>query len=187
MSTPSIPPFPEIPGVEFRHIPNFPGYAVSDDGAVWSCRSKTAKKFLAGWRRLKAHPTGRQGRGYLSVVLTGPVGVHRTMPVHTAILLTFVGPKPPGMQACHMDGNSRNNTPANLRWGTPKENRDDMHRHQTDSRGHRNSQCKVNEQTVRAIRARRSEGVLIRILCADYGLSRAQVKRIIARTSWAHV
>jgi hypothetical protein len=31
-----FPPFPVIEGVEFRHCPGHLGYAVGDDGSVWS-------------------------------------------------------------------------------------------------------------------------------------------------------
>jgi len=30
--------FPEIPGVEFRYVPRFEGYAVSSDRRVWNGR-----------------------------------------------------------------------------------------------------------------------------------------------------
>lgn len=35
MSTQATPPFPNVQGVEFRPVPDFPGYCVGDDGSVW--------------------------------------------------------------------------------------------------------------------------------------------------------
>lgn len=49
--------------------------------------------------------------------------------VHTAVLLAFVGPKPPGCICLHGDGEPYNNNVSNLKWGTHKENSEDARRH----------------------------------------------------------
>lgn len=38
-------PFPEVEGLEFRHVPGFPGYAVDSDGYVWTCLTKESVSF----------------------------------------------------------------------------------------------------------------------------------------------
>lgn len=42
--------------------------------------------------------------------------------VHRLVLEAFVGPCPPGMEACHWDDDPTNNHLSNLRWDTPSEN-----------------------------------------------------------------
>jgi len=51
--------------------------------------------------------------------------------VHRLVLLTFVGPCPPGMQACHNNGNPFDNYPSNLRWDTISANQFDSIKHGT--------------------------------------------------------
>ena len=41
---------------------------------------------------------------------------------HALVLTAFVGPRPDGFVACHIDGNPKNNTVANLMWGSHTEN-----------------------------------------------------------------
>ena len=61
-------------------------------------------------RILKISPSG----DYWTVRLRG-----KTRMVHTVILETFVGPKPPGLCACHgPDFDTSNNALSNLRWDT---------------------------------------------------------------------
>lgn len=100
----------------------FPGYRVGDDGSVWSCRPRNNKgKFLNQWVRLCP---GRCRDGYYKVTLcTGARGKTKNVKLHKLILLAFVGPCPPGMEACHdPDPNPANNHVENLRWDTRKGN-----------------------------------------------------------------
>jgi len=49
--------------------------------------------------------------------------------LHSAVLATFVGPRPEGAVIRHLDGNPTNNDLANLAYGTPSENNYDIVRH----------------------------------------------------------
>lgn len=46
----------------------------------------------------------------------------RTHKVHRLVCEAFHGPAPAGLLCLHADENARNNRPANLSWGTQKEN-----------------------------------------------------------------
>lgn len=48
------------------------------------------------------------------------------------VLEAFIGPRPAGMEACHNDGDPRNNAVGNLRWDTASANRRDQATHGTD-------------------------------------------------------
>lgn len=61
-------------------------------------------------------------KGYYQVALNG-----HTVRVHRLVLAAFVGPS--SMLGRHLDGNSKNNTLENLRYGTPLENSADRIAH----------------------------------------------------------
>jgi hypothetical protein len=124
--------------VEYRDVPDFPGYRVGSDGSVWSCwemkalggRNGTIQVRGDSWRRMK---TGRQkgraeGRSYCSVRLCVNKK-SRLFRVHRLVLEAFVGPCPPGHECRHLDGNPANNQLSNVVWGTPAQNAADRRRH----------------------------------------------------------
>lgn len=63
--------------------------------------------------------------GHVSVVLGKQRGTNKNMPgspVHTLVMLTFIGPRPKGLDIRHLDGDPKNNRLANLAYGTRSEN-----------------------------------------------------------------
>jgi hypothetical protein len=56
-------------------------------------------------------------------------GGQRTQTVHHLVLKAFVGPPAEGQVCRHLNGQPADNRLENLRWGTPKENSQDMVRH----------------------------------------------------------
>jgi hypothetical protein len=117
----------------WRPIPGWDGYEVSDYGGV-----RSVDRII---QNLNGRSTPYRGRlrslsaqertGHLSVVLwQGNRG--RTCFVHYLVLLAFVGPRPEGCVIRHLDGDSSNNTLANLRYGSPSENQRDAVRHGTN-------------------------------------------------------
>ena len=55
--------------------------------------------------------------------------------IHALVLEAFVGPRPPGQEACHNNGDRADNRLDNLRWDTPSANQLDSVDHGT----HRNA------------------------------------------------
>lgn len=120
------PPFPIVEGIEFREISARPGYICGTDGSIWSCRTPRPG-FRRYWKKRK-----------LVVVLTGPkknipyhyikLGRGRLYRAAPLILSIFKGSRPDGMECRHFDGNSLNDRPDNLLWGTRRENRADSAR-----------------------------------------------------------
>src|SRR5438046_1631053 len=45
-----------------------------------------------------------------------------TIRVHVLVALTFLGPRPKGLQVAHLNGNGSDNRLENLKYMTPKEN-----------------------------------------------------------------
>ncbi len=97
-------------------IPGYEGlYEATSAGEIVShCR------WRGGYvpRTLKQNPSTS---GYLSVCLAAR-GRRRTRQVHELMLLTFVGPRPSGKMAAHLDSNKYNNAISNLVWATQSEN-----------------------------------------------------------------
>ena len=97
-------------------IPNYPGYFVDEFGGVWSTKGKKGRLRFLKPKLTKA--------GHLSVHLSmGGKTVHRF--VHRLVLEAFTGLRPKGFVTRHLNGNKADNSPDNLRWGTPQENSDD--------------------------------------------------------------
>jgi len=168
---------------EYREILGFDGYRVSDIGIVCSCRvfnrweSETNE-----WHQLK--PQLR--RGYLRVGLTRNGKLHWRS-VHRLVLEAFVGACPPGLEACHYDGNRLNNRLDNLRWDTPEANIQDKHRHDRVVRGSRSGRAKLTEGDIPVVRQLRAEGASYGEIAAAYGLTRATVIALLKGRTWNHV
>jgi hypothetical protein len=105
-----------VPGYEHR-------YEVSNHGHVRS---------WLPWRGTpvpRALSTPLDSYGYPGVRLTAAGSEQRTVRVHVLVALAFIGPRPDGMEARHLDGDKTNVAVANLRYGTSSENRQDALRH----------------------------------------------------------
>ncbi|ALJ19573.1 NUMOD4 motif-containing HNH endonuclease [Microbacterium sp. No. 7] len=123
---------------EWRPVRGFEGrYEVSSVGRIRSLprvvtrRDGVTSKVNGGIRR----PSVKKS-GYLKVSLWRD-NSEFTAHVHSLVLEAFVGPRPPGLVACHGDGNPANNRVENLRWDTPSENNFDRGRHGTDHKRNR--------------------------------------------------
>ena len=98
-------------------------YSVSDMGRV---RSEARTVWV---NRGAGHPSQRGARilkpaisrGYQRVVLQLD-GQTQNVAVHRLVLSTFVGPCPPGMEACHANDVRDDNRLSNLRWDTKAAN-----------------------------------------------------------------
>lgn len=122
----------------WKAVPGYEGYyEVSDLGNVRSVDrvvpcSRHGTRTLKG-KRKNARPLGHRDKKnrYLAVTLvkySAPV----TKLVHVLVLEAFIGPRPgEAYQACHRDGNEKNNALDNLRWGTISENNLDRVKHGT--------------------------------------------------------
>lgn len=173
---------------EWRLIPSFPAYEVSDVGDVRRGSRLLKQKLRDGYPRVCLQ------RDRKSVYVTA----------HTLVAEAFIGPRPHGMHICHTDGNKRNNSVLNLRYGTPKENDADKLIHgrrafglrngsytMPDKRpkGSRHGTAKLNEDLVRSIKhdlihmPKRSG----KVIAQKYGISDSTVCLINKGKLWTHV
>src|SRR3990172_10751871 len=119
-----------------KPVSGFPGYWITDTGRVLSGMEQRSPGGHANGFRTIIH---RNPIRELKQTLTNRyfvVGLHRENTVvlrrtHHLVLETFVGPRPKNYLGRHLDGNTANNTLANLAWSTHSENALDRRRHGT--------------------------------------------------------
>lgn len=97
------------------------------------------------------------------------------------ILEAFVGPRPKGLECCHLDDNPKNNHLSNLRWDTHKNNMVDCVDNGNSLRGRKNPNVKLNKEQVLEIR--KSKGNQYEI-AKRFNISQGRVSRIKNRISW---
>lgn len=168
-----------LPDGDAEPIEGFPGYLVTIDGHVWSERRQGSR---GHWVNQQIHP-----RSNLRRVQLRQDGRPCNLFVHRLVLLTYIGPCPPGMECRHLDGDPSNNQVTNLKWGTHAENMEDRERHGTvpDNRGERNPKAILNEAKVRGIRSRSAEPRAA--LAREFGVTKECIAGVLSRKSWRHV
>lgn len=171
-------------GVEFRAVPECPGYAAGSDGEIWSQHGGNGT--IAEWHRLKPGP---HPRGYKKYTLrVGGKSVYRMG--HGLVMLAFVGPKPNGYQVRHFpDRDPGNNRIGNLSYGTVRQNWLDRLVHKTDCCGENSHLAIATTEEVRVIRARWASGQETQTrISKDYpNLARRTVAAICSGQSWGFV
>lgn len=163
----------------WKPVPDYEGiYEVSDLGRV---------------RRVSAAKGATQGRiidgrtnkdGYRRVTLCAAPRPDLDKLVHVLVLEVFVDPCPPGMEACHGDGDPGNAALSNLRWDTPKANADDRRLHGTHVQGTRHGSNKLTEDQVREIRVASGSQ---RAIAKTFGVSQQTVNDIKSGRRWSHL
>jgi hypothetical protein len=132
---------------QWRAVVGYEGfYEVSDHGRVRSLPRISNTRYgrtrrLSG-RILRPGINPRTGRRLVALYRDS---VARTHHVYPLVLEAFVGLRPPGMEACHNDGDHTNDRLSNLRWDTSSGNSHDSVAHGTHNnarkthclRGHR--------------------------------------------------
>lgn len=150
---------------EVRPWPTDPRFLVSDDGTV---------RGPSGWV-ISVVPSKQ---GYRVVSYKRPDGSRTSVGVHAMVCETFHGPRPPGMHACHENGDPTDCRASNVRWDTPRENMADRVKHGTNSK-------RLTSNDVVAIRAEpwtpRDE------LAARYGVTPGTISHIRKGHTWQHL
>lgn len=98
--------------------------------------------------------------------------------VHRMVLEAFVGPRPEGMVAMHLNNDRADNRVENLRWGTLSENQQQMAR---EKRGYRSKL--LTKDNVDFIR---SSPLLLRELAAKFGCSETYISKIRRGKAGSH-
>src|SRR5262245_6697532 len=160
-----------------KAIPGYEGYFADETGEIWSDRNGQLTRLTASMHKRK---------GYMRVCVRVN-GKTKTPYVHTLMLLAFIGPRPPGCETRHKNGNRTDNWIDNLAWGTRQENADDRLSHGTQIRGQDVHSSKLTPEQVKELRSLNLAGWGCRRLARIFGLNRTSVLAICKRESWKHV
>lgn len=175
-------PTPHEPAVEWRPVPDYPAYEVSNDGRI-----RRAVDGHATWRGRELTPSPMPRWGYLTVSLHKD-GKQSLGKIHRLVALAFLGPPPSDRHhVAHFDGDKTNNILSNLRWASPAENEADKQRHGRRRFGEKHPGAKLSENDVRMIRALCAGGERQRDVAARYGVCQSTVGYIVRREHWGHV
>lgn len=169
--------------VEWRDIPGYENhYQVSSDGQVRSLDRITKHgRFGYVFRRGKVLIGGFDTDGYRHLLLSYKA-TRVCRKVHSLIALTFLGPRPEGLQVLHWDDNKLNNHISNLRYGTRQENSTDMRRN-----GIPEGIQKLTADDVLEIRRLLSNGEPQRSIAKRFGVNGKSISRINRGYAWRHL
>jgi hypothetical protein len=158
--------------LEWRQVPGFPHYQVSNHGDVRSDR-----KILLAY----INPYG-----YKTVNLYRDRKV-KNCRVHRLVLEAFVGTCPSSMVGCHNDGDRLNNHIDNLRWDTQKSNIADNFRLGVAPMGETHHSAKLDADDVRSIRQKLSERISQRVIAKEFGVNQRVIWEIKKGLIWATI
>ena len=169
---------------QWKPIPDFPGYEVSDQGRVRSYWKGTGR---GGGMFISQEPQ----RLLKQFIVFGYPKVNirqKQFFVHRLVLKSFIGSCPPGMEARHKDGIRTNVCLSNLQWGTRSDNYHDRHAHGTDNNGARNGKAKLTDEDIRDIRLTYASGAAYqKELAKEYGVCQTQISKIVRQVQWTHI
>lgn len=165
---------------------------IDPDGKIWRLarRGGNPKRNFAirPCHRVRAEYLQRQG--YL-LVTTTIAGVKTTASAHRVIWTHFRGPIPEGMTINHKNGVKDDNRPSNLELATMSQQRAHaisvLNVNRNRPIGSRNPKTVLTEADVRAIRALRSQGMMVKDIAAKYAMDPRAVSAITTRKNWRHI
>ncbi len=148
-------------------------YEVSNHGRV---RSLITNKVLAG---------SRGSNGYPHVILTGRVD----RAIHRMVLDAFVGPRPDGHEAAHLDGSRDNNCLWNLAWVTRTENMAHKKLHGRQVQGSNQHKAKLTEADIPKIRELAKCGISAARISREYfpQVTPSTIEAVVRRKTWKHL
>lgn len=167
---------------EWKPIPGFEGYEVSNTGYVrsWKPINQSAPPPIKPLI-MQTHTTPR---GYLTVSLYRG-DKRKNLRVHRIVLAAFVSACPEGMEGAHLDGNPSNNRLDNLKWTTHTENNSHKKLHGTHQVGEKNGNSKLTAEDIAKIRG--IEGRTQMSIAKEFNVSQVLVSKIRRGVIWKEV
>jgi hypothetical protein len=159
-------------------------YDVSSAGEVRSHYYPRGKRPAP--RILRPKIAGRNP-GYLAIALCDGEGGIVERKVHHLILETFVGPRPDGMEAAHLNGDARDNRAENLQWVTHTENCRQRMEHGGTPIGERCTHAKLTNAEAAEILARLRSGETAYQIAKTHRISRGAINAMVEGRTWKHV
>mgnify|MGYP006447086611 CR=1 FL=1 len=151
---------------QWKWVPGYEGrYEVSDLGRV--------RSYAKGEPRV-LRPGCMNRFGHCSVAL----GRRNSRTVHSLVLETFVGPRPPGCDVRHVNGNGSDNRLVNLAYSSRSENNRDIATH---------SRRKLTVEQVYELRLLRKNGWTLARLSARFEICLSNAGYVASGRYYGHV
>ena len=169
---------------KWRIIKDYPNYKVSNMGNVKHIKGNILKPFD---RCKNGAPLTR---GYQTVHLCSKeVKGFDNWTIHSLVMLSFVGPRPPGMLINHKNGIRWDNRLDNLEYCTQSYNRkQDFLLGRQSLRGEKNTQAKLTENEVKEIIELYKTGAYTyRQLGKKYGVHLTGISNIFNGHCWGYL
>lgn len=140
---------------EWRWVPGYEEiYIISNYGRVYGIPRyitysyRDPDKISYRWIKGGLKQLFVNNRGYLAVSLKRDGNPSKVTDVHVLVAGAFIGPRPPGMDTRHKDGDGLNPCVWNLEYGSRKDNCDDMVKHGTRLLGEAVGSSKYTERQI---------------------------------------
>lgn len=146
---------------------DYPNYVISSDGKVFNVVNGYYVKLV------------NQENRYAKTILYG-TGKPLQRYIHQLVLLVFKGPRPKGLEASHINGDSFDNRLENLEYVTHAENCAMRQIHGTDKRGG----AKLNYDKANEILALGLAGMKRNEIAQQYGVNLRTVQTILAKRKY---
>lgn len=178
--------------VVFKEIPNWPGYLASYEGKIFSVKIPGAQGMLDYNNPHEMVPRVQKSgnRLHSRVGLRNGTGIKKMLPVSRLVWSAFNNASiPDGYVIDHIDCNPLNNIPENLQCITYSENTKRAYKNTRTAftNGAINGKTVLDTQTVGQILLDHREGLTQGQIVEKYGISQAQVRRVINGESWKYI
>ena len=161
----------------WRKVPGFSGYEVSDHGRIRSLRRANA--------RLMNPEIDKDGYSRVALVKDGR---YEHQVLSRLVAIAFIGLCPEGKPyCCHEDGVPSNNRPSNLRWDSQAGNISDKLQHGTHQVGSKHPRAQVDESQIRNVKRLLATGATAKAIAATVGISVHIVNDASRGRSWRQV
>jgi hypothetical protein len=164
--------------MQWKPIPNFPDYEISEYGDVRRLTS-------AATRKIGHVVKGSLEQGYKKVKLS--VGGKKiVVPVHRLVCHAFVSTPPFEKAVCrHLNDDRSNNHYTNLSWGSHWDNHQDRKRNGKSFEGDRNGRSKLTWNVIFGMRKIYAEtNMTVAELSRKFNVSYSQTSEIVKNQSW---
>lgn len=167
--------------VIWKPIPDFLGYEISQCGQVRSFHENCdSRRWHLSSTPMRILQPRIDSKGYRCISLRRNGKTYQRR-ISNLVALTFIGPKPHGVEVCHNDGDASNDHLDNLRYDTHKANIEDALKHGTMKRsGEHNPHAKFTNAQAKSIRLEyASSNTTQEKLAGKYGVNRATIGGIV--------
>jgi len=153
---------------EWRQVVDFENYWVSNFGQVKSEKTVLQTTLMRGYALCGLWLNGKRF----------------SRPVHRLVLEAFVGLRPEGKEAAHINGVRDDNRLENLMWATKEENAKHRDLHGTTMKGDNHFRAKLKESDIPDILDRLAKGESCASIARVYGVSRSTISLIKRGGAW---